>query len=178
MLTFLRAFNVIELDKITDNNCTQKFPKMKKVLRQLTLNGKISVFKSLISSMITHILLSLPSPSQAFINEYDTLVKDFLLGGKPSKYRKEILEYPYNLGGLQLHNLQRFSLSLKTTWLRRRITSDSGWTRFARAYEIDKCWLYGDNYLEEKKFNKEHFLERSCIFYVRIEKNNETNYRL
>ena len=93
------TFNVKELDKITDNNCTQKFPKMKKVLRQrkrrqLTLNGKISVFKSLISSMITHILLSLPSPSQTFINEYDSLVKDFLWDGKPPKYRKEILEYP------------------------------------------------------------------------------------
>ena len=177
------TFNVKELDKITDNNCTQKFPKMKKVLRQrkrrqLTLNGKISVFKSLISSIITHILLSLPSPSQTFINEYDSLVKDFLWDGKPSKYRKEILEYPYNLGGLQLHNLQRFSLSLKTTWLRRIVTSDSGWNTFALAYEIDKCWLYGDNYLEEKKINKEYFLERSCIFYVRIEKNNETNYRL
>ena len=136
-------FNIKEFDKITDNNCTLKFPKRKKVLRQwkrrrLTLNGKISVLKSLISSMITHILLSLPSPSQVFIDEYDNLVKDFLWGGRPPKYRKEILEYPYNLGGLQLHNLKRFSLSLKTTWLRRIVVSDSGWTTFALAHEIDK----------------------------------------
>ena len=125
---------------------------MKKVLRQwkrrnLTLNGKISVFKSLIFSMITHILLSLPSPSQEFIDEYENILKDFLWGGKPPKYRRAILEYPYNLGGLQLHNLKRFSLSLKTTWLRRLVVSDSGWTTFALAHEIDKCWLYGDNYL-------------------------------
>ena len=150
------TFNTKELDKITDNNCTLKFPKMKKTLRQwkrrhLTINGKISVFKSLISSMITHILLSLPSPSQEFIDEYENILKDFLWGGKPPKYRREILEYPYNLGGLQLHNLKRFSMSLKMTWLRRLLLSDSGWTTFALTHEIDKCWLYGDNYLEKKK---------------------------
>ena len=150
------TFNVNELDKITDNNCTLKFPKMKKTLRQwkrrhLTINGKISVFKSLISSMITHILLSLPSPSQEFIYEYENILKDFLWGGKPPKYRREILEYPNNLGGLQLHNLQRFSMSLKMTWLRRLLLSDSGWTTFALTHEIDKCWLYGDKYLEKKK---------------------------
>ena len=76
-------FNKKELHKITDNNCRLKFPKMKKVLRQwkrrnLTLSGKISVFKSLISSMITHILLSLPNPSQIFIEEYEEMAKDFL----------------------------------------------------------------------------------------------------
>ena len=24
--------------------------------------------------------------------------------------------------------------------------SDSGWTTIALTHEIDKCWLYGDNY--------------------------------
>ena len=150
------SFNIRKLSKITDNNCTLKFPKMKKVLRQwkrrnLTQNGKVLVFKRLISSMITYILLSLPSPSQEFIDEYENMLKDFLWGGKPPKYRREILEYPYNLGGLQLNNLKRFSLSSKTTWLRRMLVSDSRWTTFALSHDIDKCWLYGDNYLEKKK---------------------------
>ena len=61
---------------------------------------------------------------------------------------QEILEYPYNLGGL---HLKRISMSLKTTWLRRIAVSDSGWTTFALAQEIEKCWLYGDNYLEKEK---------------------------
>ena len=120
-----------ELQKITEDNCRLKFPKMKKVLRQwkrrkLTISGKISVFKSLASSMLTHILLSLPHLSQEFLDEYDKITTDFLWGGKPPKFRKEILEYPYDLGGLQLHNLHRFSSSLKTTWLRRIISTDSG----------------------------------------------------
>ena len=93
-------FNTKELHKITDNNCRLKFPKMKKVLRQwkrrrLTLNGKISVFKSLTSSMITHILLSLPDPSSTLLEEFKKMTKDFLWGTKPPKFRKEILEYPH-----------------------------------------------------------------------------------
>ena len=149
-------FDKRELNKITDENCKLKFPKMKKALRQwkrrrLTVNGKISVFKSLVSSMITHILLSLPNPSQTFMEEYEKMLKDFLWGGKPAKYRKEILEYPQDLGGLQLHNLETFSSSLKTTWLRRIILTDSGWTSFALAYEIDKCWIFGNNFLKTKR---------------------------
>ena len=42
-------------------------------------------------------------------------------------------------------------MSLKTTWLRRIVVSYSGWMTFALAHEIDKCWLYGDNYLEKKE---------------------------
>ena len=67
------------------------------------------------------------------------MLAGFLWGGKPAKFRKEILEYPYDLGGLQLHNLQRFSSSLKIIWLRRIIATDSSWTTFAISYEIDKA---------------------------------------
>ena len=148
-------FNTNELNKITDNNCKLKFPKMRKILRQwkrrrLTLNGKISVFKSLASSMITHTLLSLPDPSPPLLDELEQITNDFLWGTKPPKFRKEILEYPHELGGLQLHNPKRFSSSLKLTWLRRIILTDSGWTNFALAYEIDKCWMYGNDFTVQK----------------------------
>ena len=161
-------FNKKELHNITDDNCRLKFPKMKKFLRQwkrrkLTLSGKISVFKSLISSMITHILLSLPNPSQVFIREYDKICKDFLWGEKPPKFRREILEYPQELGGLQLHNLERFSLSLKATWLRRIIFTDSSWTVFPLAYEIDRCWIFGQEFTEEKRNTVRNILWKDVI---------------
>ena len=127
---------------------------------------KNSVFKSLISSMITHILLSLPNLSQIFIEEYEEMAKDFLGGGKPPKFRREILEYPYDLGGLQLHNLKRFSSSLKSTWLRRVIKTNSGWTTFAMAYEIDKCWLYGNIFLETKANNIDNRFWKDVVLSI------------
>ena len=78
------------------------------------------------------------------------MTNDFLWGTKPPKFRKEILEYPHELCGLQLHNPKRFSTSLKLTWLRRIISTDSGWTNFALAYEIDKCWMYGNEFTAQK----------------------------
>ena len=41
--------------------------------------------------MLTHILLSLPNPYQELLEEYDKMTVDFLWGGKPPKFRKEIL---------------------------------------------------------------------------------------
>ena len=78
-------FNRKELQKITEYNCRLKFPIMKKVLRQwkrrrLTISGKISVYKSLASSMLTHILLSLLNSSQELLEEYDKMTIDFLWG--------------------------------------------------------------------------------------------------
>ena len=100
--------------------------------------------------MITHILLSLPDPSPTLLEELEKMTNDFLWGMKPPKFRKEILEYPHELGGLQLHNPKRFSTSLKLTWLRKIISTDSGWTNFALAYEIDKCWMYGNEFTAQK----------------------------
>ena len=118
--------------------------------------------------MITHILLSLPNPSQAFIKEYEKICKDFLWGEKNPKFRKEILEYPYEMGGLQLHNLERFSSSLKTTWLKRVISTDSSWTVFPLAYEIDKCWLFGNEFIELKRDKVQNMFWRDVMDSITI----------
>ena len=126
------------------------------------------MFKSLISSMITHILLSIPNPSQAFIEEYGKTCKDFLWGEKTPQFRQEILEYPYEMGGLQLHNLERFSSSLKTTWLRRIISTDRSWTVFPLAYEIDKCWLFGKEYIELNRDKVQNMFWRDVMDSITI----------
>ena len=98
--------NSKRLSKITEDNCRLKFPKMKKVLRQwkrrkLTISGKISVFKSLVSSMLTHILLSLPNPSLEFSEEYEKMLTGFLWGGG---------------GGGNQQNLEKKSWNTPMTW--------------------------------------------------------------
>ena len=42
--------------------------------RKLTINRKIYVIKSLVSSMITHILLSLPHTSDKYIKEIENMM--------------------------------------------------------------------------------------------------------
>ena len=57
----------------------------------LTPYGKVTIIKSLLLSRITHMLLSLPSPNSQSIKELNNAISNFLCGGKPPKWRKEIL---------------------------------------------------------------------------------------
>ena len=61
--------------------------------------------KVFINVKFTHMLLSLPSPSDEVIDELDALFRDFLWAGKPPIYRREILEAETRDGGLKLHNI-------------------------------------------------------------------------
>ena len=68
--------------------------------------------------------------------------------GNPTIYEKELLEYPSKLGGLQLHNLERFAMSPKRTRLIRRILTNSSGTIFAYYNKIRKCLICGSKYLD------------------------------
>ena len=110
------------------------------------------MFKSLVSSMITQILLSLQNPGK-YIEKYEQMTTDILWRGRPGRYRKEILEHPSKLGGLQLHDIYiyiyiyRFTISLKTTWIRRFTLTNSGWTDITNQCTIEKIIIYGTKYL-------------------------------
>ena len=81
--------------------------------RFLTPSGKITIIKSLLLSKITHVLLSLPTPTNSLMEEIDQMFKDFLWGKKPSKFRQGILELPSTCGGLSYPNLAIFDKTLK-----------------------------------------------------------------
>ena len=93
--------------------------------RNLTPYGKVSIIQSLLMSKITHMLLSLPSPNVISLNELYNTFSNFLWCGKPPKLRKEILEGEIHHGGLKLHNIALFDNTLKLSWLRRYLRSNS-----------------------------------------------------
>ena len=80
------------METITDDNISYKITDIKKLIlvwntRHLTPYGKV-VIKSLLMSKITHILLSLPSPSQQAITQLEGLFAYFLWGNKPPSFEK------------------------------------------------------------------------------------------
>ena len=76
-------------------------------------------------SKITPILLALPCPSKQLLQSIDNVVADFLWNNKTPSFRREIIEAEITAGGMKLHNIHRFSQTLKITYLR-RIFSDYG----------------------------------------------------
>ena len=94
-------YNMKKLHEITDLNIQRKMGEIQKLIRiwstrNLTPYGKVTIIKSLLISKITHMLLSLPSPSVLCIKELNETFSKYLWCGKPPKWRKEISEGEYH----------------------------------------------------------------------------------
>ena len=117
-------------------------------MRNLTPYGKVSIIKSLLMSKITHMLLSLPSPSDICLKDLYNTFSKFLWSGKPPKWNKEILEGEIHHGGLKLHNIALFDQTLKLSWLRRFLKSKSIWTIFPNSFELVDVFTFGLEYIK------------------------------
>ena len=147
-------YNINNFNKIADIDIEIKIEEIKKLIglwnaRNLTPYGKIIIIKSLLISKITHILLSLPSPTNELLNKLEKIFKNFLRGQKPPKFRKEIMETLPAQGGLKLTNLGMFDIALKVSWMKRLINQDLGWAEFPIKYGILNVLKYGDNFPKE-----------------------------
>jgi hypothetical protein len=92
--------------------------------RHLTPLGKITIIKSLLMSKLTHLLISLPDPSEQFIAQLEKEYYDFLWDGK-AKIKKTVVCKSYREGGIQMLDIRMFITTLKLSWLRKlRIESD------------------------------------------------------
>ena len=149
-------YDMNDLGNISDLNIYRKLGEIEQLIkiwstRNLTPYGKVTIIKSLLISKITHMLLSLPSPSSECLNTINNAFTKFLWCGKPAKWRKEILEGEIQHGGLKLHNLQLFEKSLKLSWLKRYICSNSKWTTFPNDFDLWEVFIYGPDILEKIK---------------------------
>ena len=117
------TYNVLNIKNITDLNIEFKLKEINSLIsawssRNITPLGRITITKSLLISNITHILLSLPTPSDFMIKKLETTFKDFIWNKKKNKFRKEILETTTKLGGLKMTNILVFNNALKVSWLK------------------------------------------------------------
>lgn len=81
--------------------------------RYLTLYGKITIVKSLIYSQFSYLIIPLPRPDAQVFKRINTLVFNFVWGGKRDKIKRDIVKRPINGGGLDLFLLEDFFISLK-----------------------------------------------------------------
>ena len=154
-------YDIDKMETIADDNISLKLSDIKKLIsiwssRALTPYGKVVIIKSLLMSKITHILLSLPTPSENMFAQLDAIFFGFIWGNKPPKFRREIVEANIVEGGLKLHNLKKFDAALKIGWLKRYINTNSKWTITPKVNEFDGLFMFGMDYIErllEMTFN-------------------------
>ena len=154
-------YKINHMDTITDDNILGKLAEIKNLIhvwnsRCLSPYGKITIVESLLLSKITHILLSLPTPSQHMFSRLESIFSNFIWNSKPPKFRRDIVEALNTEGGLQLHNLKIFDAALKIGWLKRYLRTDSKWKVIPMEAELSGLFTYGVAYLNriiEMTFN-------------------------
>ena len=87
-------------------------------MRHLTLEGKITVFKSLAISKIVYLALLTPVPN-VVIEELKQIQKTFLWGKNKPKIKNDTLCNNYNGGGLKNADITLKIVSLKCSWIKR-----------------------------------------------------------
>ena len=86
--------------------------------RNLSLKGKITVFKSLALSKITHLALVKTIPP-SIIDLSNKRQKNFIWNGINPKIKNSIINNNYENGGLKIFNIAAKISSLQSSWIKR-----------------------------------------------------------
>ena len=119
----LLGFQVSNNDDIVEVNFESAIEKILKIVRfwnrfNLTLPGKINIYKTLLLSQVTY-KATILKPSKHIINRLDAIFEKFVLKGF-SISKSRIYQSPKK-GGLGMINLENFVEGLQTAWVGRAI---------------------------------------------------------
>ena len=129
-----------------DQNFLNHISKIESVLkiwrmRNLTIQGKITVFKTLAISNIVHLSLVTEVPN-AIVLELNKIQNDFIWNGNKPKIKHSTLCDTYDKGGLKNVNIQFKITSLQCSWIMRLYDKS------------DHCWKIIPLYLINNKLGK------------------------
>ena len=93
-------------------------------MRDLSLEGKIVVFKTLAISKIIHLAL-ITTISTPIINQLEKIQKDFIWNGKKAKIKQKTLCNSYENGGLKNVDIKTKVSSLQCSWINRLYDKNS-----------------------------------------------------
>ena len=177
----------INLSQMITKNYDSKLNEIKNLIkhwqsRKLTVLGKLTIVKTVIVPKLTHLFMSLPNPSQNFLQELIKILFKFVWDNKPEKVKRSIITQDYAIGGLKMINLTNYIISLKSSWLRRCIVSNSSWTNLfvcTNYCNIQDIINYGDDFVRRKLINSRNPFWKDVLggWLVVLEKNMPLNTR-
>ena len=133
----------------------EKIEKLLNVWRQrdLTLEGKIIVFKSLAISKIVHVAYLSTVPKE-IIEKLEKIQNDFLWNGKKAKIKSKTLSNKYDCGGLQKVDIAAKIQALQLSWVKRlNDDCDHQWKKIPR-FLIKKYFGCSDIFYPHLSTNK------------------------
>ena len=111
----------ISHEDIVEKNFESIVEKTKRVLnawynRNLSLIGKIQIVNTLVASLYVYKMMVLPTMTKNMFKKIDNIIREYIWAGKKSKIAFSILQNSKYEAGLNLVNLQRKDIALKSTW--------------------------------------------------------------
>ena len=125
--------------------------------RKISVLGKITVVKTLLVPILTHLFIAIPKPDQSIIKKLEGLLFQYIWNGRDRVSRVQMIQDSSN-GGCNMIDLNSFIKSLKITWIRRILNNNTAWKNLlASNIDLDenKLFLFGNAYIADlKKKNK------------------------
>ena len=106
-------------------------------VRDLSLFGKVTIFKSSLLPKVLYIASILPSPLE-FIKAFQTMIYKFLWKG-PDKVSRTAVIKDFEFGGLKVTDLTTSIRSLRLSWIG-RFLSDNLYPRISIAFTKTFWW--------------------------------------
>ena len=131
----LGIFFSYEIKEMVEKNFNQKIKELKSLLalwgqRDLSIIGRILVFKSLAMSKVIYQCNNLETPDE-IIKQLNTLAFDFVWQNKPNKVKRNTIISDYEHGGLRMLDVESFISAQKVMWVKRLIKPGQGsWKTF------------------------------------------------
>ena len=118
--------------------------------RKLTPFGKIAVVKSILVPTLTHLFLSLPSPTKEYIKRISDNLFNFVWDGACNRIKKTVLIKNYEDGGLKMLDLYNYNLSMKIKWLKNLVSEGNKdcYEFTNNIFDINKLFNSGIKYYE------------------------------
>jgi hypothetical protein len=166
----------VDLNKMCDLNYADKMTQVKRCIshwkrRKLTILGRITVVKTLLIPLFTHLFVSLPSPSDSFIKSLTETLNDYVWEGK-AKIKNSVFIKSYENGGLRMIDVPSYICSLKVKWIRNFIIhSESQCYKLVDTlFDMHKLLNCGKLYCEKvaKKIKNSFWIDvlKSYIRYI------------
>lgn len=153
----------INLDEISNMNYDNAINTIDKNIvqwskRVLTPIGRIVVIKSILLPKLNHLFMSIPNPNIDKINTLNKNFFHFVWQSSIDRIKRDTLIKNYEDGGLKMIDLQKFIISLKSTWLRRLIVAE------------EKEWI---SIFETEHFKISKFIDVGSDFLKKVKTNNK-----
>ena len=119
-------------------------------MRKLTLEGKITIFKSLAILKIVQLAIITKVPN-TLIEELKQIQKDFLWDNKKVKIKQSTLRNDYKNGSLKSVDIEHKMASLKCSWVKQLYTENFHDWKIIPLQYINK--LFGKNFQFHSNLN-------------------------